>query len=225
MVNSQKFYKPLFPIFLMALTEEQIKELKKQLKEQVQNLPGSKRQEALRQIEEMSPQSIEIMLRQQQAKEKNPSEKQKNIFRLINDRDIDSYILSENKSALAVLDISPISPGHTLIIPKSPIKTTQEMPQKVLGFAKTTSKRLSSKLKAKNISLQTEEKFGETIIHLIPIYEDNLTLSSPRQKIDDKEMNKLYNLLKQKPRIKRINLSPKKKSNSNQILKVSRRIA
>ena len=165
------------------------------------------------------------MLHQQQTKEKNSPEKQKNIFRLITDKDINSYIISENKNALAVLDISPISAGHTMIIPKCPIKTTQEMPQKVLSFAKTISKRLSSKLKAKNISLQTEEKFGETIIHLIPIYENNLNLSSPRQKTDEKELIGLYNLLKQKLRVKRINLSSKKKSNLNQTLKISRRIA
>ena len=62
----------------MALTPEEISDLKKQLAEQIQHLPEAQRAEAQKQIDNMSPEALESMLQQQQAQQ-GP---QKPIFRI-----------------------------------------------------------------------------------------------------------------------------------------------
>ena len=160
----------------MALTSEQIRELKNQLFSQIQNLPEEQREQARRQIESMSPQSLEAMLQQQS------SGSDKNIFRMIIDKEVDSVIVGENSGALAVLDINPISEGHSIVIPKSPAKTSSEVSQEAVSLGKELTERIKSNLNAKSVEMQLETKFGETIIHLIPIYDKSLSLKSPRQK-------------------------------------------
>ena len=160
----------------MALTSDQIRELKNQLLTQIQNLPSEQREHAKQQIESMSPQALETMLQQQQ------SSSDKNIFRLIVDKEVDSVIVAETLNSIAVLDINPISEGHTIIIPKNPVKTTSEVPKDSISLAKNLVEKIKSNLNTKSVDMQMENKFGETIIHLIPIYEKPLSLQSQRHK-------------------------------------------
>ncbi|MBI2632044.1 HIT family protein [Candidatus Pacearchaeota archaeon] len=180
----------------MTLTSEQVRELKNQLFTQIQNLPEEQRELARQQIESMSPQALESMLHQQQT-----SGSEKNIFRMIIDKEVDSVVVGENSGALAILDINPISEGHALIIPKSPAKTNAEVAQEAHSLAKEVTERLKSNLNAKEVEMQLDTKFGETIIHLIPIYDKPLTLTSPRQKSSPdtlKEIAKKINTIVEK---------------------------
>ena len=85
----------------MALTEEQIIELKKQLSEQIKNLPEDQKKQAQDQIDSMTSDALESMLKQQQEKQQ--------IFRQIVEGKIPSKKIAENEDALAILDIKPIS--------------------------------------------------------------------------------------------------------------------
>lgn len=184
----------------MALTEEQIKELKAQLLEQIANLPEDQKAEAEKQIAELSTEALELMLKQQQGS------KEASVFRKIISKEISSVIVDENNQSLAVMDIAPISEGHIVIIPKKPIVSTKNLPTPILSLAKKISKRIVSKLKAKSTEIQTEFKFGEIIVNVIPIYDKSLSLSSPRKK----ETPEALELIAQKlrPR-KRISKKPK----------------
>lgn len=207
----------------MALTPEQVEEIRQQLREQVQNLPEEKKQQALVQIDSLSPQAIELMVKQQQSK--GSGEKEKTIFRMIVDREIPTVILSENKYALAVLDINPISRGHTMIIPKKPVSDAKQLPTQAFGLAKKLAKRAAEKLKAKSSEIQTESKFGEVIINLIPCYDSPLNINSPRTKSSIEELEKVAPLMKDKPKpiVQKIKIA-KPKSSGNQPLKLQRRI-
>jgi len=176
----------------MALTNEQVQELKSQLLSQVQNLPETQRQQAEQQIKEMSPEAIETMLNQQvQGQSEN-----KTIFRMIVEGDIPSNKIDENLKSIAVLDINPISKGHTLIIPKEGIKKTKDLPEEAFTLAKKVSKSIIENLDAKTTEIQTEQKFGEITLHVIPIYDSPLNLSSPRQKSNEEELVKIAKKLK-----------------------------
>ena len=105
----------------MALTQQQIKILKEQLLSQIENLPGDKKAEARRQIETLSPQALELMLKQQE-------KERESIFRLIVKGEIPSVKIDENDDAIAVLEINPISKGHAIIIPKTPAKSSKDIP-------------------------------------------------------------------------------------------------
>lgn len=206
----------------MSLTKEQIDSLKHQLREQVKSLPEDKKHQALKQIEEMSDEAIESLLNQERAKS---ADNQKSIFRMILDGEIESVKVAENTHAVAVLDINPISKGHALIIPKKETKEIPDLPSQAFTLAKSLSKILISKLKAKSSEIQTEKKFGEAIIHVIPIYDTPLTLNSPRQKSSLEELDKISALIKIVKKEKLPVIKPKKKSpEDSKVIKLKRHI-
>ena len=204
---------------IMALTPEQVKELKSQLHSQIQNLPEDRKAEAQKQIDSLSPQALEAMIKQQSGGSKQSN---KGIFRMIVDKEIPSRTIDENPFALAVLDIKPLSKGHSIIIPKKVISDSKLLPNQAFSLAKKVAKSLSSKLKAKSSEIQTELKFGEIIINVIPIYDKPLNINSPRLDFSDKELDETYQILKviKKPKVVRI----KKTTNQQQTIQIKRRI-
>ena len=57
----------------MALTKEEIQELKSQLLEQIKDLPSDKKAEAQAQIDSLSPEALESMLNQQKSSSQKTS--------------------------------------------------------------------------------------------------------------------------------------------------------
>jgi diadenosine tetraphosphate (Ap4A) HIT family hydrolase len=206
----------------MALTPEEILELKAQLREQVSHLSEPQKSSALKQIDSLSPQALEAMIKQQQSTSKGAS--QKGVFRSIVDGDIKSFILTENKDSIAVLDIKPISKAHTIIIPKKPLTDSKLLPNSCFSLAKKIAKKISKKLNAKSSEIQTEYKFGELIINVIPIYDKSLNLLSPRTDAKESDLQNLYDQLKiiknpRKPKVKTA-----KPIQPSSTLKINRRI-
>ena len=201
----------------MSLTPKQVQELKEQLISQVQHLQEPKKSEAIKQIESLSPHALELMLKHQE-KEKS-SEK---IFRMIVSGEIPAEKIDENKSAIAVLEINPISKAHILIIPKEPVIDQKKLPKSAFSLAKKLSKKIISKLKASSAEIQPEAKFGEIIINVIPIYDAPLNLSSPRHKAEKSGLEEISQKLKAKikPKIEKI----KKTSQKLEIIKLPRKI-
>lgn len=177
----------------MVLTLEEIKELKSQLSQQIQHLPPDKKTLAQEQIDKLTSEDLEELIRQQQSKSGKES---KTIFRMIVDKNIDSFIISDTKDALAVLDINPVSHGHSLVIPKQAVKDPSSIPVEVYAAAKDLAKLLVEKLKASSADVQTETKFGEAILHVIPSYEKKVSLSSPRQEAKKEELENIAKKLK-----------------------------
>ena len=202
----------------MSLTEEQIKSLKEQLSQQIHHLPEDKRKEAQKQIEKMSDGALETMLKQQQSSQATA---QQPVFRSVVSGEIPSKKLDENSHAIAVLDIKPISKGHTVIIPKNPITNAKDLPTSALTLAKKIAKKLSSKLKASGCEIQTQFAFGEIIVNVIPVYDRPLNINSPRQDASEEELSKLEKKLKvvKKPEV--VKLTKKK---SSKTIKLKRRV-
>ncbi|MCU0642025.1 MAG: HIT domain-containing protein [archaeon] len=207
----------------MALTPEQVRALKDQLLSQIEHLPPEKRAEAEKQIEELTPQALELMLKQQTAKEQGKSP-----FRMIVDGEIPSKIIDENPDAIAVLEINPISKGHTIILSRKAARDAQELSNKSLALAKKISKKIVSKLKAKTAEIQTENKLGETIINIIPVYDIPLNINSPRQKAGESELDEVFSKLKGKREKKEKKQVIRKEAPSpapeNQVIKWHRKI-
>lgn len=171
----------------MTLTPEQVKELKFQLSQQIQNLPEDKRQEAQQQIESLTDEALEYMLNEQ----KSSGKVSKSIFRAILAGEVPSIKIEENEKALAVLDINPISDGHILVIPKTASATSKEIPQEAFALAQTIAERIEKVLNASSVDIQTEKKFGEFIIHIIPSYNSPVSLNSERKEVPKDELEEL----------------------------------
>ena len=207
----------------MVLTEEQVKELKKQLSEQIKDMPVDKRAEAQAQIDSMSSEALETMLKQQQAGQGGGG---KNIFRMIVDGEADSIKVGESGDAVAVLDINPISRGHVMVIPKKAVKTPEEVSKGVFALAEEVSKKITDSLKAKSVRAETTTQFGEAIVHLIPIYDKDLDLNSPRSKASPEELQevkKSLEIIKVEKKVEKIKIK-KKRGRKPKPLKLKRRV-
>lgn len=199
----------------MPLSEEQVKELKNQLKSQVTNLPEDKKKEALEQIDSMSNEAIEEMLKQQQ--DAPP------VYRKIISKEIPAIVIQETEENLAVLDNKPISEGHIVIIPKKEAKTPQEIPKSAFQLAEALTSKIVENFKAKSVKAETETKFGESILNLIPIYDSELSTSSPRSEATPEDLQKVKSKLetvKIEKKTEKITEVPKEK----EIVKQKRRI-
>jgi len=101
------------------LTEEQLSTIKQQLIENIKkSFPEDKKQFAISQIEEMNSEQLEEFLEKNNIKLSKEGGPNSCIFCSIAEGKIESYRVGENNDAVAVLEINPISKGHTIIIPK-----------------------------------------------------------------------------------------------------------
>ncbi|OIO81478.1 hypothetical protein AUJ84_00875 [Candidatus Pacearchaeota archaeon CG1_02_32_132] len=201
----------------MTLTSEQIKELKKQLSEQIKHLPPEEKTEAQKQIDEMSSQALETMLKQQQSAS--------SIFRKIVSKEIPSKIIDESPDALAVLEIRPISKGHIIVIPKKAISEAKDVSKKILDFSQKIADKLSKTLKIEKIEIQSSSQLGEVIINLIPIYDKPLDINSPRIQEAEEELEKIHTKIISFKEIKKETKVVKKPVKKKiHILKIKRRI-
>ncbi len=179
------------------LSEEQIISVKKQLINHInKSFPEEKKNFATQQVERMDAEELEAFLLQNNliSGSKNSSEC---IFCSIVFGDTPSYKLGENGDALAVLEINPISKGHSLIIPKKHTGEGTAMPNGVGALARKIEKKLSSKLKPKRIQQFQSTVFGHTILNLLPIYA-NETPSSKRQPAKKDELESVEKILTEK---------------------------
>lgn len=101
------------------------------------------------------------------------------IFTKIIQREIPATIVYENDTAIAFLDIHPVSKGHTLLVSKTPYRWIDDMPDDELASLIVTTKSLMKRMKTNlpcdyvQLSVVGEE-VPHVHIHLIPrMHEDS----------------------------------------------------
>lgn len=104
------------------------------------------------------------------------------LFQKIIDREIPAYIIYEDEFTLAFLDITQATPGHTLVIPKTPTTSFMSADTKTLAHvqsaAQIVAKRLQERLNVQdfNIISNSGPLAGQTVfhyhVHIIPRYSD-----------------------------------------------------
>ena len=168
------------------LNEKQTDQLKEQIISQIDsNFPEDKKITAKEKIQNMGTEELEKFLEENQI-----AKDQQNPFRLIIEGKIQSYKIAENSDALAVLEINPISEGHTIVIPKNLIKDPKNLSPEILKFSENVGKILQEKLSPKNVSVSASSIFGETIINILPIY-NNENLDSSRNSAKKEDLEKI----------------------------------
>ncbi|RLG14533.1 hypothetical protein DRN69_04110 [Candidatus Pacearchaeota archaeon] len=189
------------------LTEEQTSQIKQQIIQQIEStFPEDKKELAKQQIISMNAEQLEAFLKQNKILKDNTQ----CVFCSIISGDIGSYQIDKNESAIAVLEINPISRGHVLIIPKKHMLFDKKVPLDISSLAKKISKKIKTKLKPKEIKILPSNLFGHGIVNLLPIYK-NETLDSERRKASPDELEELQRLFKEKktiikkPKTKKIN--------------------
>ena len=197
----------------MVYTAEQVEEVRRQIVQQTKNLPAEQRVAIEEQINNMSPEQLELFVQQQMAGQQNKQESQKGIFRMIVDGDVPSKKIDENKEAIAVVSVRAVSKGHCLVIPKKQTGEANLLPASVFSLAKSVAKRIASKLKAKSTEIQSENAFGEVVVNIIPVYDVAVNLSSQRYEVKEKELEEVWKKLKvvRKKKIERVKIVRKRR--------------
>lgn len=177
----------------MELSEQQIAEIRKQIISQINStFPEDKKSEAISRIESMSSEEIISFLEQNnlikdlQSENSDNSEESGCIFCSIISGKIPSVKIFENSDAIAILEINPLSEGHTLVIPK---KHAGQISKEIKTFAEEIESKIKYALKPKNTLLEESNLFGHQILNIIPIYGDSV--EKERKKTSPEELKKI----------------------------------
>lgn len=107
------------------------------------------------------------------------------LFCKIASHELDAHIIYEDDLVLAFLDINPISPGHTLIIPKAHFLDLAAIDQPTLDHLMMVAKKINivikEKLNINGLRLVQNNGFFQEVphfhLHLIPHYQEKPTYS------------------------------------------------
>lgn len=119
------------------------------------------------------------------------------IFDKIIQKQLPAHIIFEDSHFMAFLDISPLSKGHTLVIPKVPyqsfLETTPSCAQQIMRLSQSLAKHIVSTLDAQGCTIltRTGTTSGQEVMHLhvhiIPSYDDHPVVLSKSAISDDLE--------------------------------------
>jgi len=220
----------------MAIPPEQVESIKEQLLKQVEHLPQENREQIKEHIQKLNPQELEEFLKQnniqtsenglqqserpqgeQPSKNQSPKEQtapgtnqqasEKPIFQSIIDGEMPSYKIAENTKAIGILELNPMSKGHSIVLPKKQVPI-EKLPKSSLTLAQKIAKKIKTKLKPDDIKIETASFQNYPMINIIPIYKD---IQLKKEKATEAQLKKLQSQLETKKRASR-----KKKTPANQ---------
>lgn len=96
------------------------------------------------------------------------------IFTRIVNREIPAQILREDDEFLAFLDVRPIRPGHSLVVPKAEIEDVFDLPDSLLSgllvFARPVAQAIRETTGAKRVGIAVVGiEVPHAHVHLLPI--------------------------------------------------------
>ena len=124
------------------------------------------------------------------------------IFCKIAAGEIPSRKIYEDKDLIAIMDLSPTSKGHSLIIPKEHYTNIYDIDEEIAGKVMKTAKKLATKMTVAlncdgfNLLQNNGETAGQTMfhfhMHLIPRYEgDNVGITWKPGNLTDEEREEI----------------------------------
>ena len=210
----------------MVITPEQSDQIKKQLISQIEQSEIPNKKQVKEQISKFNSEQLEQFLKQnniqfegeqlQQSSEGNSeTSTPKCIFCSIINNETPSYKIAENKKAIAILEINPLSKGHSIIIPNEHT-TIEKIPKTALSLAQKTAKKIKTKLKSEDVKIETNSIQGHAIINIIPFYKDQ---QPEKKQASEQELQNLQSILETKKRSPRGTKSESKVKITKQSLK------
>lgn len=129
------------------------------------------------------------------------------IFCKIAAGEIPSATLYEDDDFRVILDVSPASKGHALILPKEHYRNLYDLDDELAAKALVLAKKMTLRLKdvlgcdGYNIVQNNEEAAGQTVfhfhMHMIPRYQgDKVGLGWKMGKLSDEDKEEILNQLK-----------------------------
>jgi len=129
------------------------------------------------------------------------------LFCKIIKKDLKSYVIYENDYVLAFLDIFPLAPYHTLVIPKKHFQALsdldQQYHQEILQAIQLIQKKMMDLNIAKDFNIVLNEgryagqEVFHTHFHIIPRQKnDKVSLYNEKKQANDQDLEKAYQILR-----------------------------
>jgi len=118
------------------------------------------------------------------------------IFTKIVKREIPAYIVAEDDSSIAILDINPLVVGHTLVIPKKEVDYYFDLESdefdKLNQFARKVAKAIESVIPCLRIGVAVVGlEVPHTHIHLVPLNSmGDINFSRPKLELSKEEFQR-----------------------------------
>ncbi len=172
------------------MTNEQAEKIKEKLLLHLKDFPEDQRDFIKEKILSMTNEELEKFLEENSIIYKEETEGQCIFCNIVNKK-IPSYIIYEDKENLAVLEINPLSKGHTLIVPKKHLEI-EKIPKKSFSLAKKIASKIKSKFNPLEIKINPTKIFSHALIEVIPLYGGE----KERKKAPEEELKNLQQILK-----------------------------
>lgn len=111
---------------------------------------------------------------------------EKDIFCKIIDGELDSRVCYEDEVVKCIMDVTPVYPGHNLIIPKKHIETILDMDEETLARIHNTAQMMIKRMEEKLpnitgvkvvVNYGSEQAIKHYHMHLIPFYGEKVKIS------------------------------------------------
>jgi diadenosine tetraphosphate (Ap4A) HIT family hydrolase len=180
----------------MVITEEEANSIKEHLSKQLDNFPEDKRRLIQDKINAMTPEELEIFI-----EKNNLGHLGGNcIFCSIVSGKTKSFKVGDNAHNIAVLDINPISKGHTLIIPKEHSEETNDYSNKL---AQEIGRKINDRFHPKEVKLNKQVIMGHGILEVIPIYGDEGQRQTPSEEELQDIAHEIKKIKVEKPKVEK----------------------
>ena len=99
----------------------------------------------------------------------------------------------EDADVIAFLDIAPMRPGHTVIVPKSHVETFEQLPaalaNRILALGQQLARRMKQLYKVERVAFFfTGTDIAHAHAHVVPIHE-KMDITSARYLVSQKEIS------------------------------------
>lgn len=128
------------------------------------------------------------------------------IFCMIANHEINSSIIYEDEQVVAFLDLSQVTKGHTLVVPKKHYENVLECDPETLGhvikITQMLSKRIMERMNAKGVNIlnNCNEVAGQSVMHMhfhiIPRYSENDAIEIKFNESEKQNLEEIAHLLK-----------------------------
>jgi histidine triad (HIT) family protein len=119
------------------------------------------------------------------------------IFAQIIAGQIPSYKIAENETCFAFLDVFPLVPGHTLVVPKIEVDNIHELDTEthaaLFAFSKQIARAIGKAIPCKKVGMAVVGlEVPHAHVHLVPIDSaDDLNFTRPKLKMDQEALLKV----------------------------------
>jgi len=123
------------------------------------------------------------------------------IFAQIIAGQIPSYKIAENETCFAFLDVFPLAPGHTLVVPKDEVDSIHELDTEthaaLFAFSKQIARAIGKAIPCKKVGMAVVGlEVPHAHIHLVPLNQvADLDFSKPKVKASDESLMHVQKLI------------------------------